>query len=59
MKKTFTLTELAEYLKGDFCKRTLERMIADGRFPVEPIKGIKPRRWRKIDVDKWLNGGRT
>lgn len=51
MKKTLSLTELALYL--GFNKRTLYKMINDGRFPVAPIKGLSPRRWNVEDVDAW------
>ena len=55
-KKTLTLTQLSEYIGKD--KRTLYRMIKDGRFPVEPIKGTDPRLWSHESVDEWrLNGG--
>jgi predicted DNA-binding transcriptional regulator AlpA len=56
MKKTLTLTELAEYIGKN--KRTLHRMIADRRFPVESIRGTKPRLWAIEAIDSWrLNGG--
>lgn len=56
MKKTLTLTELAKHLEIE--KRTLYRMIQDKRFPVEPIKGTKPRLWNIESVEAWrLNGG--
>lgn len=49
--KTLSLTQLADYLNID--KRTLYRMIEDGRFTVPPIKGTHPRRWNVEDVDAW------
>lgn len=52
MKKTLTLTALSEHI--DIPKRTLFDMLKDGRFPVEPLKGIKPRRWSTEQVDEWL-----
>lgn len=45
------LTELANYL--GIKKRTLYDMINDKRFPVEPIKGMQPRRWNIEDIDRW------
>lgn len=54
-KKLLTLTELADFL--GIPKRTLYRMIEDGRFPVQPIKGTDPRRWNVEDVENWLKGG--
>lgn len=53
MSKTLTLTQLAEYLGPGVKKRTLYRMIKDGRFPVQPIKGTAPRLWNVDDVDEW------
>ena len=56
MRKTLTLTQLADYLTLN--KRTLYRMIHDKRFPVEPIKGTSPRLWSLEAIDTWrLNGG--
>ena len=55
-KKTLTLTKLSEYL--EIPKRTLYRMISDGRFPVEHINGTKPKLWDRETVEKWrLNKG--
>ena len=54
-KKLLTLTEFADFL--GIPKRTLYRMIEDGRFPVQPIKGTDPRRWNVEDVENWLKGG--
>jgi len=51
-KKLLTLTELAEYL--GIPKRTLYRMIEDGRFAVQPVKGTDPRRWNVEDVNAWI-----
>jgi len=48
---TLTLTELAKYINVN--KRTLFRMIKDGRFPVSPIAGVRPMRWNREDVDAW------
>ena len=53
-KKLLTLTELADFL--GIPKRTLYRMMEDGRFPVQPIKGTDPRRWNVDDVENWLKG---
>ncbi len=55
-KKLLTLTELADFL--GIPKRTLYRMIEDGRFPVQPIKGTDPRRWNVEEVESWLKGGK-
>ena len=54
--KKMSLTEVAKHVGID--KRTLYRMIKDGRFPVEPIKGTQPRLWAVEEVDRWrLNQG--
>lgn len=37
-------------------KRTLYRHIKDGRFPVKPVIGLYPYRWRVGDIDLWLRG---
>ena len=54
--KTLTLTEVAREL--GVTKKTLYTMIADGRFPVQPIKGSIPRRWNVEDVENWRFGGK-
>lgn len=54
MKKTLTLTELADYV--GIPKRTLFDMIRDGRFPIDPIIRSSPRIWSTEQVDKWLRG---
>jgi excisionase family DNA binding protein len=50
-KKVLNLTEVAEYL--GIKKRNLYDMIADRRFPVEPIKGTKPRLWNIDAIEAW------
>lgn len=55
-QKTLTLTEVANLL--GVSKKTLYIMIADGRFPVESIKGTNPRRWNIEDVENWRFGGK-
>lgn len=52
--KVLNLTKLAAYI--GFSKRTLYNMIEDGRFPVKPISGTKPRLWNVEAVDKWREG---
>ena len=46
-----TITKLAEHIGVSL--RTMYNMIADGRFPVDPIIGSDPRRWNLEDVEKW------
>lgn len=50
--KTMNLTVLASYTS--IHKRKLYRMIKDGSFPVEPIKGTQPRLWHVEAVDEWM-----
>jgi excisionase family DNA binding protein len=52
MKKTLNFTKVAKLL--GVSKMTLHRMITDGRFPVKPISGTKPRRWSSEAVEAWL-----
>lgn len=51
LPETLTLTQLAKFL--GLKTRTLHRMTKDGRFPVIPLKGLKPRRWCKEAVTAW------
>jgi predicted DNA-binding transcriptional regulator AlpA len=37
-------------------RRNLYDLIRDGRFPVLPIPGTKPRRWATAAVDAWMRG---
>lgn len=53
MKKLLTVTELSKYI--NIHKRTLFRMIADGKFPVEPVMR-NPNRWSVEQIDAWLRG---
>lgn len=50
--RTLTIIQLAQYI--GVARRTMYRMIEDGRFAVKPIKGTNPRRWSVEAVDKWL-----
>lgn len=54
MIKTLNLTQLAKYTGIN--KRTLHRMIADGRFPVSPIVKTSPRLWSVEQIEAWLRG---
>lgn len=54
MYKTLNITQLAIYT--GIKKRTLYNMIAEKRFPVQPLKGTNPRLWNKEAVDSWLGG---
>lgn len=51
-KKTLSLTELSEYI--GVSRTTLYTMIQDGRFPVQPIKGLEPKRWSVEKVNEWI-----
>ncbi len=50
-EKTLNFKQVAHSLGVSLM--TLRRMIADGRFPVKPIKGTKPRRWNPQAVEAW------
>jgi len=52
IKKTFNLTEAAVYVGIN--KRKLYRMIEDGSFNAEPIKGTSPRLWHVDTLDAWM-----
>jgi predicted DNA-binding transcriptional regulator AlpA len=53
--KSLTLTGVSEYL--GIPRRTLYNQINDGRFPVEPIPGTRPRRWSVDALNKSFGGG--
>lgn len=53
-KKILTLQEVAYYL--GFSRATMYNMIKDGRFPVQPIRGVEPPKWNIEDVDAWRFG---
>jgi len=50
--KVLSLTETADYTGIN--KRKLYRMIKDGSFDVDPIKGTIPRLWNSDNVDEWM-----
>lgn len=52
--KTLVAAAVARYL--DIKHRTFYNMLKDGRFPVEPLPDVKPRRWNREDLDAWLKG---
>lgn len=54
--QTLTLTKTAE--KIGIQKRTFYNMLKDGRFPVEPLPGIHPRRWSVAALEEWLQSKR-
>lgn len=56
MPKLLKLIEVCKYL--EIPRRTFYLMIEDGRFNVKPMKGFKPRRWNKEDIDEWLRNGK-
>ena len=51
-KKTLNLTALAQFISVG--RKTLYTMIQDGRFPVQPIKGLEPKRWSDEKVNEWI-----
>jgi excisionase family DNA binding protein len=54
MQETANLTKVAK-MTG-ISRRTLYKMIDDGRFPVAPIAGTKPSRWSVQAVTDWVRG---
>lgn len=52
--KIMSLTKVAAYIGVP--KRSLYRMLNDGRFPVQPIPKTSPRMWATADVDAWIAG---
>ena len=54
MLDTANLTKVAK-MTG-ISRRTLYKMIDDGRFPVAPISGTKPPRWSVQAVTDWVRG---
>lgn len=51
MHEVLKLSEVCQLV--NMSRRTLYRMIKDGRFPVRPIPGTKPPRWSKAAVIEW------
>lgn len=37
-------------------RQTMHNMLNENRFPVAPIPGTKPRRWRSGDIEAYLAG---
>lgn len=56
-QKLYTSTVLALYLGIEL--RTLQRLIANGAFPVQPVIEEPVKRWSKQQVDDWLAGKRV
>lgn len=52
--QTLSLTETAALI--GYSRRQLYNKVADGTFPVAPIRGSHPRRWSRADVDAWIAG---
>ena len=50
--QTLTITQLAKFV--NIKKRTLYNMVNQGRFPVEPLRGVHPRRWSAAEVEAWV-----
>ena len=48
---TLTLQGVSDHI--GIPRRTLYDMIKDGRFPIDPIPELHPRRWNIEDVDAW------
>lgn len=43
--------------KLDITERTLRNWLKRGICPVPPIPGMKPAKWRTVDVERWIVGG--
>jgi len=54
MQKIMRLKDVAQRL--ECTPATVHNMLNSGRFPVAPIPGTKPRRWRAEDIEAWLSG---
>lgn len=53
-KPLLNIKELAERLA---CSRgTIHNMLRAGTLPVAPVQGMKPPKWRAVDVDAFLAG---
>lgn len=54
MKPILTAKETAALFGID--PKTLRQQVREGRFPVQPIPGSKPNKWRRADVVAWIRG---
>lgn len=54
-KPILTAGEVAAKIRCD--PKTLRKQVREGRCAVAPIQGMKPPKWRAVDVDKFLAGG--
>lgn len=54
--ETLNISQVADRI--GISRRTLNRMIADGRFAVKPVERTRhlPRIWHVSDVDSWIAG---
>jgi len=50
-----TAKDLADYLRVD--PRTVQRMAAAGELPAPIPVSAKRSRWRRADIDAWLQAG--
>jgi predicted DNA-binding transcriptional regulator AlpA len=50
------ITQVAQHISVPVV--TFRYWLKKGRFPVEPIAGISPKKWRVADVDAWLKGSK-
>lgn len=51
VSKVLTLTEVSKLIGKP--KRTLYNMLKTGTFPIEHIRGTKPRLWNSDDIEAW------
>lgn len=53
-KPLLTATEAAHLLGLD--RKTLRIQAREDRAPVAPVAGMKPFRWRRVEVEAWVRG---
>lgn len=53
MKKPLKIKDLAQEI--GVTRQTIYNMLRDGRLPLRPIPGTKPRLFPRDQFDVWLN----
>jgi excisionase family DNA binding protein len=54
MKTLYNLKDVAEKL--GLSRQTVYNQLKNNTFPLPPVPGLTPRRWRASDVDKFVAG---
>jgi excisionase family DNA binding protein len=57
MKKPLRIKDLAEEL--GVTRQTIHNMLRDGRLPVNPIPGTKPRLFPRDQFEMWLTASKN